>query len=328
MSNLIVFGSARVDAFLSVPANRAEKLCEIDTHKCVIELSYGAKIPLDNVEFLVGGNGANVAIGTKRLGAESLLVAELGNGILADYAKRELTREIDTKHVTQTQGVAQGFGAVIMYEGERTILSYYPSTTPPFPDSINSYEWAYLTSVGESFEEYFEKVYAWISTAKPKLAFNPGGRQIAKGGEWLKKYLEKTEILFVNREEGEEIAGVTKTTGREKDLFSALAKLGVKQIIITDGESGSYAFDGKTYYKTGVLPVNAYERTGAGDSFASGCLSALIQGKPMNEALLWGTVNSASVIGRVGSIGGLLKKEELSVWLERAKSSGVRVETF
>lgn len=328
MSNLIVFGSARVDAFLGVPSDRAQKLCQIDTQKCVIEFSYGAKIPLDNVEFLVGGNGANVSIGTKRLGVDSLLVAELGNGVLADYALTQLKGEINTKYVTQTKGVAQGFGAVIMYEGERTILSYYPSTTPPFPEHIDSYEWAYLTSVGESFEEYFEKVYSWINSANPKLAFNPGGRQIAKGGEWLKKYLEKTEILFVNREEGEEIAGVTKSTEREKDLFSALAALGVRQMIITDGESGSYAFDGKIYYKTGVLPVNAYERTGAGDSFASGCLAALTQGKPMNEALLWGTVNSASVIGHVGSIGGLLKKEDLQTWLERAESSGVKVETF
>ena len=81
-------------------------------------------------------------------------------------------------------------------------------------------------------------------------------------------------------------------------------------------------------FKVGVLPVDAYERTGAGDAFGSGCLSALIHGKPLDEALLWGTCNSASVIGYTGSQKGLLKDSEMPVWLERAKSSGVSVVNY
>jgi sugar/nucleoside kinase (ribokinase family) len=73
------------------------------------------------------------------------------------------------------------------------------------------------------------------------------------------------------------------------------------------------------------MPVDAYERTGAGDAFGSGCLSALIKGKDITEALLWGTVNSASVIGYVGAQRGLLKEDEMKTWLERAKSSNVEV---
>ena len=77
--------------------------------------------------------------------------------------------------------------------------------------------------------------------------------------------------------------------------------------------------------KAGVLPVDAYERTGAGDAFGSGCISALIKGKSFEEALLWGTVNSASVIGYIGSQKGLLREHEMPLWLERARSSGVGV---
>lgn len=326
MDNLIVFGSARIDAFLDIPVDKAAKLCRLDTQKCVVEFTYGAKIPLSHVDFLLGGNGANVAVGTKRLGTESLLVAELGEGPLADYVHQALQKEIDTRYVTQTQGIPQGFGAVIMYHGERTILSYYPPMTPPFPKEINDCQWAYLTSTGEAFEEYFEKVYEWLEKSQAKMGFNPGGRQIAQGTAWLKKYLEKTEVLFVNREEGEKIAGLAKTAGQEKELLSSLAALGLRQVIVTDGENGAFAYDGNKYYRIAILPINAIERTGAGDAFSTGCLAALIEGKGMDEALLWGTVNSASVIGHVGSQKGLLRKEELPVWLERAKSSSVKVE--
>jgi sugar/nucleoside kinase (ribokinase family) len=85
-------------------------------------------------------------------------------------------------------------------------------------------------------------------------------------------------------------------------------------------------FDGIKFLHCPVFPVDAYERTGAGDAFGSGFLAALIKGKTMEEALIWGTVNSASVIGYVGAQRGLLKEEDVDTWVERFKSSGVKVE--
>ena len=135
-------------------------------------------------------------------------------------------------------------------------------------------------------------------------------------------------LVSVNREETEKLTNFGKSTGRERDLLIALNKLGPKACIVTDGSAGDFAYDsinGK-FFKVGVLPIDAYERTGAGDAFGSGCLSALIHGRSLDEALIWGTCNSASVIGYTGSQKGLLKDSEMPVWLERVKSSGVKVE--
>jgi sugar/nucleoside kinase (ribokinase family) len=96
--------------------------------------------------------------------------------------------------------------------------------------------------------------------------------------------------------------------------------------VITDGGNGSFVYDGSKFFKAGVLPVDAYERTGAGDAFGSGCLSAIIKNKPLDEALVWGTLNSASVIGYVGPQKGLLKESDIDLWKERYVSSGVKVE--
>ena len=328
MHDLTVYGSARIDAFMILPVDKAGQLCNIDTGKCVIELSYSAKLPLDSVKFLVGGNGANVAVGTKRLGINSLLAAELGEGPLADYAYRELEKEIEMPYVSQTKGIDQGFGAVINYQGERTILSYYAPVEPPFPDNSCEAKWAYLTSTGENFEGYYDKVYASLMECKPKLAFNPGGRQITKGLDWMKKFLELTEVLLVNREEAEDIVGMSRTHGKEKELLDAFVDLGVKTPIITDGRNGSFARSGDNYYKAGILPIDAVERTGAGDSYSAASISALIKGKSIQEAMLWGTINAASVIGYIGPEDGLLHDKDMDEWLERASSSGVSVEEF
>ena len=325
MPQLIVFGSARIDAFLDLPEDQAETLCNLDDHSCVLQLSYSSKIPLDNVEFLIGGNGANVAVGSKRLGIESQLVAEIGTGVLADYTKKELEKEIDISLVTQTEGIRQGFGAVIRYRGERTILSYYSPKTPVFPGDVCGASWAYLTSTGEAFEEYFGHIYEWVGRCSPRVAFNPGGRQIAKGIGWLQKYLGVTELLIVNREEAEEIVGLKETYGEEKKLIDALKQYGPKKIVVTDGMNGTFAFDGIEYWHASVFPIEATERTGAGDAFSTGCIAALINGKPMQEALLWGTANATSVVQQIGPQAGLLDKQGMNEWLERAKQENIEL---
>jgi sugar/nucleoside kinase (ribokinase family) len=133
-------------------------------------------------------------------------------------------------------------------------------------------------------------------------------------------------IVYINREEAEKISGLEDSQGKERELLEKVSALGPKMPIVTDGPNGSYIlFEGK-FYKAGVMPVDAFERTGAGDAFGSGCLSALIKGRNICEAMLWGTVNSASVIGYIGAQRGLLTEDEIVSWLEKAKSCNVKVE--
>ena len=158
-----------------------------------------------------------------------------------------------------------------------------------------------------------------------KFAFNPGSYQFRAGTEVIKPALARTEAIFVNREEAEKLTGTKDTEGEEKVLLRNLSNLGPKISVITDGAKGSYIFDGSRFVHAGVFPVDAYERTGAGDAFGVGCLSAIIKGKSLEEALVWGTLSSASVIGYVGPQRGLLTEEEMAEWVERYKSAGVEV---
>ena len=58
------------------------------------------------------------------------------------------------------------------------------------------------------------------------------------------------------------------------------------------------------------MPV--VETTGAGDAFASGFLAALFYDKDLNTALDWGLKNSASVIGKIGGVEGLLTRDVIA----------------
>jgi len=65
-------------------------------------------------------------------------------------------------------------------------------------------------------------------------------------------------------------------------------------------------------------PAPPANRTGAGDATTSTFVVALALGKSLSEALLWGPVNSMSVVQHTGAQKGLLSRESLEKYLAEA----------
>jgi ribokinase len=307
-----------------------ETLCQINTKKSLIAFSYGDKIPVENFEISIGGNAANNAVGAKRLGVRSATVLTLGVDDVGNKIVEKLKSEgVDTTYVIQQPATTSNYSTIINFAGERTIFTYKAPKSYEFPVQLPSAPWIYLTSMGDAFRPFYNHLLNWMKkNGEVKLAFNPGSRQLRAGFDSIKDVLAASYMVYVNRKEAEIITGLKETQNKEKELLKALSALGPKISIITDGSNGSFVYDGTRFVKADVLPVDAYERTGAGDAFGSGCIAALIKGKDLEEALLWGTLNSASVIGYIGSQRGLVKEAEMPIWIERAKSSEVRVGEF
>lgn len=328
--DLLSIGDASIDTFMT--PLESETLCSIDKKECLIAFNYGDKIPVKNLEFTVGGNAANNSVGARRLGVNTGIVLTLGDDNVGNMIVDKLrSEEVDLTYVIQQPGTGSNYSTVINYSGERTIFVFHSPRSYEFPVQLPITPWVYLTSMGESFRPFYNHMADWLlKNPTVKLAYNPGSWQIRGGLEVMQNILKITHILYLNREEAEKITSFGSSDGKDRDLLIALNKLGPKICIITDGGNGAFAYDsinGK-FLKLGVLPVDAYERTGAGDAFGSGSLSALIHGKTLEEALLWGTINSASVIGYTGPQKGLLKLDEIPEWIERCKSSGVTIQTF
>lgn len=328
--DLLSIGDATIDTFMT--PLESSTLCTIDKKQCLIAFAYGEKIPVKNLEFSVGGNAGNNAVGAKRLGINSGMVLTLGDDSVGNMIVEKLKTEgVDATYVIQQPGTSSNYSTVINYQGERTIFTFHAPRSYEFPVQLPVAPWVYLTSMGESFQPFYNHLTEWLKkNPSVKLAFNPGSWQFRATPESLKETLSLTHIIYVNREEAEKLTNFGASAGKDRDLLIALNKLGPKVCIITDGGNGAFAYDsinGK-FMKVGILPVDAYERTGAGDAFGSGSLSALIHGKTLDEALLWGTVNSASVIGYTGPQKGLLKINEMDEWLVRCKSSGVVVQNL
>lgn len=316
--DMLSLGPARMDVFVKLP-DEVTEWCSIDRKKCTIELGFGEKIAVKSVNFAVGGNTGNNAVGLARLGLSVAMAGTMGDSWSDKWAWEILKKErIDVKYVCIDPGKS-GFGVVINYQEERTILSYYAEGVCSFPtDAELSAGWIYLTTAGERFEEFYRQAVDWAKSRGAKIAFNPGSRQIKAGVEPLGYAYGAAEILFVNREEAAHLLKLTPDV-EVKKLLEGLAALGPRAVVITDGPGGTYLYDGSKYWHMPIVPALVVERTGAGDAFGSGFLAAILSGRPYEEALRWGTVNSASVLGYIGPQAGLLNRQQMEEELEKSK---------
>lgn len=315
MQDILSIGTATVDAFLTIPEDSVH--CHMNDKTYELSFPLGQKIPLENAEFLIGGDASNVSVGLSRLGLSSMLFAEIGDDEFAEKILRSLSEEhIDLSHVIQTE-TQSSFAMGLEYKGDRTLFVRHQKREHQFAFDVKA-KWMYLSSLGEVWEKAYQNAYTSVLEHHMYLACNPGTLQIQAGFAQIATILSRTDILFLNIDEAAEL--LDKKDQSVEDLLIAYRAYGVKTVVLTDGKNGSYAKgpDGMTYH-VGIVNHPIVERTGAGDAYSSGFLAAIIHGRSTSEAMIWGTLNAASVVGKVGAQPGLLHTHEMTAMLDEHK---------
>jgi sugar/nucleoside kinase (ribokinase family) len=120
--------------------------------------------------------------------------------------------------------------------------------------------------------------------------------------------LDQVDVFIVNEEEASHVTGIPY--GKTSEIFKKLDQWVKGIVIMTKGPKGVEVSDGKTRWSAGILPLKKIaDRTGAGDAFGSGFISALMK-KPgdMEYAILFASANATGVLTEWGAENGLLKK--------------------
>jgi ribokinase len=316
MLDILCAGDAKIDIFLRIP--ESNPYFGLDKTQNKLLISFGEKIHVERYILGIGGNAANTAVGISRLGLAVGLCAEIGKDELSQKILNHLNKEhVNTALLLQTDEDAS-VSVALSYQGERTLLTEHVKRNHDFNFEKIETKIIYLTSLGDAWEKAYENVLSFAKSKNVKLAFNPGSVQLETKGKVVMDIIENCNYLFVNKQEAEEIL-YGKELGLEdgnenqiKKLLYGLRGLGVKNVIITDGNSGSYVESeaSKTYH-LGIIKVEVSEKTGAGDAYSAGFLAAISHGLEIPEAMKWGALNSANVIKGIGAQVGLLTKSEL-----------------
>lgn len=313
MFDFITIGDCTWDTFLQIDS--ATVHYKKGSHRPEwLSLHYADKICIDNMAQSVGGNAGNVSVGLSRLNYKGAIVTELGDDqhgklILEDLKKSGVNTSLTHIHANkQTR-----YSLVLSYQGERTILCYHAKRSYSLP-KLPQTNWIYYTSLGPSFEKVQNKLIDYLKKNKHvRLACNPGSYQVKEKIEEIKKVLPWVDLLFVNKEEAEKIVG---KPGKIPSLQKGLHSLGVKIAVITDGTKGSFVSNGEKLFSMGIYNTPVISKTGAGDAYASAFLAAFMKGKSLEDCMIWGTANAASVTGHLGAHTGLLTESQIKKFIK------------
>lgn len=302
---IVTIGKATQDVFL-----KSAKAFTEFKHKGVMyeQLPVGQKLDLDEVTFSTGGNVTNAAVTFARQGLNSRYAWCIGTDAPSEIIMQSLDKEgVDTSHVFQGEDFKPSYSVILMLNGgERTILNY-KGTMPTSKDKeldlsvIEEGDWIYISSLGDM--ELLERIISRAAKHDVKVMLNPAGVELDQT-EKLKTLLEDVEVLAVNKEEAQLIVhGQTS-----EELVRHLTNY-VPVVIVSDGPKGVVATDSKTIVTAGMYEdVPVVDRTGAGDAFGSGFLSAYAQGRSLKDSIVFASANSTSVVQYIGAKEGILDK--------------------
>ncbi len=281
-------------------------------------MRFGEKIPYESVTVVPGvGNSANAAVSCAKLGLSAALRTNMGDDTNGDECIATLEKHgVDTSLVLREAGKKTNYHYVLWYEADRTILIKHETFTYSFPELPEAPKWIYLSSVGEGTLPYHQEIATYLAAhPEVKLAFQPGTFQIKVGKDALKDIYARSDIFFCNKEESQMILGTQESD--EKKLLEGIRALGVKIAVITDGPNGLSAMDadGSAFHIPMYPdPAPPMQRTGAGDATASTTVAFLMLGYSLQDSLMRGEINAASVVQGVGAQAKLLTREEIETW--------------
>ncbi|OGD62383.1 hypothetical protein A2215_03015 [Candidatus Berkelbacteria bacterium RIFOXYA2_FULL_43_10] len=326
--DVVTIGDASEDIFIRPEGLKISSGRGLLNREVSFEL--GTKIAIPEAEFDIGGSACNTAVGFARLGLKSSTIIALGDdGASSKIAERLSDEGVAISNIVHKKELLANFSVIFLVGDERTIfihryLKHYGLLSPK---KIIKAEWMYLGPYGEDGDILSKSILYLTAEKNIKLAWNPGSNQIKQGAQRYKALLANTKILFLNKEEAINFINLP-VSSKTEELLKTFSGYGVKFVVITDGKRGADCFDGERMYHIDALNQKRVDATGAGDSFACGFAARVIRAKSdaissdtVKESLIWGILDSSSVVNVIGAQKGLLTKSGM----EEAISSNPRL---
>jgi len=241
-----------------------------------------------------GGSATNVVFNCAQLGLRTALIAKVGFDSHGRYINETIGRKADVSGVKIDTKNPTGVSLVLINkEGQPEVVEMLGANATLMPKDLDpalldSARNLHITGTNLSTLEYA------VRHTGAMISFDPGRSISRLGWQKLKKVLDHTNLLVVNRIELEELGG--------EEAIKANFDL---TLIIKGKPIVAYPEKGK---KITIKPpiIKAKDTIGAGDAFVSGVLSRLCKNNScdmanLEKAIKYGTALAAYKIERLGA---------------------------
>jgi len=363
MKKVLTIGGAMRDVFVQYDHIDTLHLHTKDADYAYVIMEEGRKIEVKKLAYHVGGGAANSAVSFARLDFLVNSFFKLGMDQEGDFILHGLAKEkIATNQVICTKKTGTGTSFIIPNKsGDRTVLVYRGANITleekELPrDAIIACDQLYITSLSGPAAKLLLPITILAKKYNKAVATNPGTSQLIRGAQLFKKALSNIDILILNSFEAQLLMTSLVTVPLPQDLlpltkkenkklpqllreslgpkticftllqfFREIQTQGPRIVVVTNGKEGVYAAYNDTIYFHPALNVKVVSTLGAGDAFSSCFVGQIMRGKPIEDAIRAGIINSASVIQALDTQTGLLRSGILKKKLGRLDSSLLQV---
>ena len=305
---ILGIGNAIVDVICKVDENFIiENNLTKGTMKLIFDVNEFTKLltGLKIEKTVSGGSVANSMVGISQLGNEVGFIGKVSNDEFGCKYEEGLKKE-NVKYFYSKKNEELSTGTCLILvtpDSERTMCTFLGIAGKINENDIGS-------EVIKQSEIIFLEGYLW-DEGEPKKAFEKAINIAKKSAmslsdqfcverhkaQFLNLVKNKIDIVFANEQE------ITSLIDAKNfDEVINFSKQLDKLMIITRGEKGAIAINGKNIYESGIQKnLKILDLTGAGDLFAAGFFHGYIKNFTLNECLAKGTEMSARIIQQIGA---------------------------
>jgi ribokinase len=270
----------------------------------------GETISGGDLQVIPGGKGANQAVAAARLGVSVAMLGRVGKDNFGDFLLNNLkSNHVDINYIQRDDSStgtaiivvdANGQNSIVLSAGANGKVSALDLEAASFPD--------------------FGLLLLQLEIPTPtvlraaQLAKENGVRVIlnpAPAKQLPNELIALADFIIPNETELSLL-----TSHKVDDIISAelaarvLLNLGAQNVIVTLGSRGTLTVTKDRCRHIPAFKVEVVDTTAAGDAFIGGFATALLQNKPIEEAISYGCTCGALAITKFGAQPSLPTKEE------------------
>lgn len=262
-----------------------------------------------------GGKGSNQAVGCARLGAKVSFVSRIGQDPFGEMAL-ELYRDegIDVAHVKRTADAPTGVGFIVV---EAATGHNCITIDPGANELLTAADVSQCEAAFNSSAVVLTQLEIPVAAAASALACGRERGAItilnpAPVRPLSPSILQMVDILTPNQSEAKVLAGLSPRVEVEPEAVARdLIRRGVKQVVMTLGESGALVVTATSTTHVPAIHMSAVDTTGAGDAFNAGLAMALAGGASLEDAVRFAVVTGGLAVTKEGVIPSLPRRDEV-----------------
>ncbi|MFC7441794.1 sugar kinase [Laceyella putida] len=279
----------------------------------------------------LAGAETNVAIGLARLGYRVGWVSKVGNDAFGHYIRETLLSEkVDITRVVVDHQYPTGFQIKAKVTSGDPRVEYYRRGSAASKLSVDDFDSEYFTSarhfhmtgippaLSGTMSEFAEYALAVMKSVQRSISFDPNLRpQLWTSRDEMIRVINslafQADWVLPGIEEGQILTGYSAP----RDIAAFYLDKGVKLVAIKLGSKGAYY---RTATEENVIPgfsvKQVVDTVGAGDGFAVGLISGLLDGVPISEAVTQGNAIGALAVMSPGDMDGLPTRDRLTTFID------------